>query len=141
MAYQVLAVPVPPLVAPITPRTTSVKAGTMTAILDQAEPAAVPVPRAYGYMRVPPDIPDNKVQRLERRVTNYAETKGPHFAQSTFEFHSGSHKAFDELVAELVRIDARFVVVPSLRQLAQNDFLQSQMLEQPSCTMNVRSSR
>jgi DNA invertase Pin-like site-specific DNA recombinase len=110
----------------------------MTAILDQTEPAGVPLPRAYGYMRVPADVPDDKVQRLERDVIAYAETHGLYFARFFFEFHCGSREAFDELVTELVRTGARYVVVPSLRHLAHNAFLQDQMLEHLSFTARAQ---
>ncbi|MYW90017.1 hypothetical protein G3I59_05135 [Amycolatopsis rubida] len=86
-------------------------------------------PRAYGYMRVPRDVPDDKVKRLETQLVEYSEKSGLHFVRFFFEFNCGSHEAFEELVAELVRTDAHHVVVPSLRHLAQNGLLQDQMLE------------
>lgn len=94
------------------------------AVLDSPTTA----PRAYGYMRVPSDVPDNKVRRLENQLVAYAEKCGLSFVRFFFEFHCGSHEAFDELVEELVRADAHHVVVPSLRHLAQNGLLQDQML-------------
>jgi hypothetical protein len=94
------------------------------AVLDR--PAATP--RAYGYMRVPGDVPDDKVRQLEKQVVEYAESHGLCFAGFFFEFNCGSREAFDELVAELVRVDAHHVIVPSLRHLAHNRLLQDQML-------------
>ncbi|MEU8412646.1 hypothetical protein AB0C24_07670 [Amycolatopsis japonica] len=96
-----------------------------TAVLDS--PATTP--HAYGYMRVPCDVPDNKVRKLENQVVAFAENNGLRFVGFFFEFHCGSREAFDELVAELVRTNAHHVVVPSLRHLAQNALLQDQMLE------------
>ncbi|MFD9888242.1 hypothetical protein ACFWY9_02785 [Amycolatopsis sp. NPDC059027] len=95
------------------------------AVLDSPATA----PRAYGYMRVPCDVPDDKVRKLESQVVTYAENCGLRFVCFFFEFHCGSREAFDELVAELVRTDAHYVVVPSLRHLAQNSLLQDQMLD------------
>ncbi|UUV34556.1 hypothetical protein NQK81_14255 [Amycolatopsis roodepoortensis] len=96
-----------------------------TAVLDR--PATTPP--AYGYMRVPCDVSDEKVRKLENQVVAFAENNGLRFVGFFFEFHCGSREAFDELVAELVRTDAHHVVVPSLRHLAQNGLLQDQMLE------------
>ena len=86
-------------------------------------------PRAFGYMRVPRDVPDKKVRKLEKRLVAYTKTHGLHFVRFFFEFHCGSHEAFEELVAELVHTGAHHVVVPSLRHLAQNGLLQDQMLD------------
>ncbi|MFD9889345.1 hypothetical protein ACFWY9_08390 [Amycolatopsis sp. NPDC059027] len=86
-------------------------------------------PRTYGYMRVPCDVPDEKVRKLENEVIAYAETCGLRFINFFFEFHCGSREAFDDLVAELVRTDSHHVVVPSLRHLAHNALLQDIMLE------------
>lgn len=130
--------PVPLLAALNTATNDQHQAGTMTATLDQAAPAAVPLPRAYGYMRVPCDVPDDKVQQLEHDVVAYAEGNGLHFVQFFFEFHCGSREAFDELVAELVRTGARYVVVPSLRHLAHNRLLQDMMLERLSFAARAR---
>ncbi|GAB3362689.1 recombinase family protein [Amycolatopsis echigonensis] len=86
-------------------------------------------PRAYGYMRVPCDVPDNQVRKLENQLVAYAKTHGLQFVRFFFEFHCGSREAFEELVAELVRTNSHHVVVPSLRHLAQNGLLQDQMLD------------
>lgn len=95
------------------------------AVLDG--PGAAPC--AYGYMRVPGDVPDDKVRKLENQLVAYAENHGLRFVRFFFEFHCGSREAFEELVAELVRADVHHVVVPSLRHLAQNGLLQDQMLD------------
>ncbi|WP_146073774.1 hypothetical protein [Amycolatopsis sp. CA-126428] len=102
----------------------------MTAIIDQPQPLLVKLPRAYGYMRVPCDIPDEKVFRLEQEVRAFAESRGRYLVSFFFEFHCGSHEAFEELVEELVRQDVHCVVVPSLRHLAHHARLQDLMLEQ-----------
>jgi DNA invertase Pin-like site-specific DNA recombinase len=104
------------------------------AVLDR--PAVAP--RAYGYMRVPCDVSDEKIRKLEDQVVAYAEIHGLHFVCFFFEFHCGSREAFDDLVAELIRTDAHHVIVPSLRHLAQNRLLQEQMLEHLSFTARAQ---
>lgn len=104
------------------------------AVLDRPATA----PRAYGYMRVPCDVPDDKVRQLENQVVEYAENCGLRFVSFFFEFHCGSREAFDDLVAELVRADAHHVIVPSLRHLAHNRLLQDQMLNHLSFTARAR---
>jgi|GEM_PF-1749419 len=114
----------------------------MTATLETAIPAEptglVALPRAYGYMRVPCDVPDDRVQALEQAVRRFAHSQGLHFATFFFEFHCGSREAFDDLIAELIRTEARHVVVPSLRHLAHNRLLQEQMLEHLSFTARAQ---
>ena len=105
-----------------------------TAVLDRSAAA----PRAYGYMRVPCDVPDDKVRQLENQVVAYAEKRGLRFAGFFFEFQCGSREAFDDLVAELVRADAHHVIVPSLRHLAHNALLQDQMLDHLSFTARAQ---
>ena len=104
------------------------------AVLD--DPAAAP--RAYGYMRVPCDVPDDKIRRLESQVVAYAEKRGLQFISFFFEFHCGSREAFQDLVTELIRTDAHHVVVPSLRHLAHNELLQDQMLDQLNFTARTQ---
>lgn len=87
------------------------------------------VPLAYGYMRVPAGLPDHNVRGLEQAVIRYAHGLGLHFVNFFFEFHCGARDAFDDLVTELVRVDAQHVVVPSLRHLALNTLLQDAMRE------------
>jgi hypothetical protein len=97
---------------------------------DDEGASLVTAPLAYGYMRVPAEAPDWKVRRLEQSVIRYAGRGGLTFAQFFFEFHCGSREGFDDLVTELVRSEARHVVVPSLRHLAHNAHLQIAMCDQ-----------
>lgn len=124
----------PSLAAPDTATDDQHQGGTMTATLETAVPAEpmgpVALSRAYGYMRVPCDVPDDRVQALEQAVRRYAIRQGLHFATFFFEFHCGSREAFDDLIAELVRTGARHVVVPSLRHLAHSRLLQLALCEQ-----------
>ncbi|WP_146073602.1 hypothetical protein [Amycolatopsis sp. CA-126428] len=104
-----------------------------TSVLDRASV----MPHVYGYMRVPCDVADSKVWELEREVVAYAEKRGFHFVQFFFEFNCGSREAFDELIEELVRVDAHHVVVPSLRHLAHNELLQDLMIDQLCVTAHA----
>lgn len=105
----------------------------VTSALAAAE-SQVSTPRAYGYMRVPIDVPDHKVRTLEQAVIAYTEARGFCFVSFFFEFHCGSREAFYELVTELVRTDSHHVIVPSLNHLASNGFLQDMMLDHLSFT-------
>ena len=87
-------------------------------------------PLAYGYMRVPCDVPDPKVRRLEQALRTRATVCGLELVTFFFEFQCGSHEAFNELVTELGRADAHYVVIPNLRHFAHNPLLQNMMLGQ-----------
>jgi hypothetical protein len=100
-------------------------------------PAVTALPLAYGYMRVPCDVPDEKVRQLEKEVISYAEAQGFHLDRFFFEFACGSREAFDELTDELVRSDVHHVVVPSFRHLAHNELLQDLMMEQLSLSASA----
>lgn len=94
-----------------------------------SSPASSVLPRAYGYMRVPCDVADDKVRRLENRVATYSKSHGLYLACFFSEFNCGSREAFEELISELVHTGVRHVVVPSLRHFSQNAFLQDIMLD------------
>ncbi|VVJ22651.1 Uncharacterised protein [Amycolatopsis camponoti] len=99
-------------------------------------PTEMPVPYgplgevAYGYMRVPCRISDRKVKAMEARMRALADRHGWTLAQIFSEFNCGSHSAFDELLTALESAPSRTVVVPNLRHLAINPFLQDQMILQ-----------
>jgi hypothetical protein len=94
-------------------------------------------PLAYGYMRVPADVPDHRVRRVEQAVTRFAAAQGLYFVSFFFELQCGSREGFDELLTELVRADAHHVVVPSLKHLALNELLQTAMREQLGLEANA----
>jgi hypothetical protein len=85
-------------------------------------------PLAYGYMRVPCDIPDAKVRRMELEIHRFAERQDWCLAAIFYEFICGIHDAFEELVEELQRADAHHVVIPTYRHLARNRVLQNCLL-------------
>lgn len=88
----------------------------------------LPCPLAYGYMRVPCDVPDDKVRRLEQALRAFAALQGLYLVTFFFEFDCGSQEAFGELLTELRRAEAHYVVIPSLRHFAHSVLLQNQML-------------
>lgn len=83
----------------------------------------VTAPLAYGYLRVPGDVPDHEVKALEDQVMDYAGQLGCTFAGFFFEFRSGMATAFNDLIEELRRTRALYVIVPSLRHVAYHRLL------------------
>jgi hypothetical protein len=91
-------------------------------------PEDTPRPLAYGYMRVPCDIPDDKVRRMEYEMRRFAAGKGLCLTAIFSEFVCGAHDAFNDLLVELQRTDAHYVIVPTFRHLARNVMLQNCLL-------------
>ncbi|KDN23143.1 hypothetical protein [Amycolatopsis rifamycinica] len=83
---------------------------------------------AYGYMKVPRDIEDEKVRVMEIRMRAYATDLGLTFSDFFYEFSCGSLTVFDEMIEELVVKGARYVIVPTLRHFARHRLLQEQMI-------------
>jgi DNA invertase Pin-like site-specific DNA recombinase len=104
----------------------------MTALSDRSigtsHQSAALSPLAYGYMRVPSDLPDAKVRRMEHELRRFAERRGWCLATIFSEFTCGQHDAFHELIQELRRAEAHYVVVPTFRHLARNRLLQNSLL-------------
>ncbi|EOD63942.1 hypothetical protein [Amycolatopsis vancoresmycina] len=94
---------------------------------DDKPTALLPAPPAYGYLRVPVDVPDRRARELELAVIRFAESRSLNFVSFFFDSDFGVRGGFTELVAELVRANARHVVVPSLRHLARHARLQDAM--------------
>jgi hypothetical protein len=82
---------------------------------------------AYGYLRVPADMSDHQVCGSEQAVIRFAEVLGLRFVSFFFDCDYGARLGFNELITELMRTDARHVVVPSLRHLAHHLRLQDAM--------------
>jgi hypothetical protein len=95
---------------------------------DDTTPESAPRPLAYGYMRVPCDIPDDKVQRMERELRRSADGKGLFLTAIFSELVCGAHDAFNDLLQELQRTDAHYVIVPTFRHLARSVMLQNCLL-------------
>lgn len=82
-------------------------------------------PLGYGYVRVPPDLPDEDVRCLELGVRALADVYGLRLVGIYSEFQPGYYGVFAELITELRRSGARHVVVPSLDHLSRNPYLQA----------------
>jgi len=104
----------------------------MTIALDARPTATTPddasMPFAYAYMRVPCDISDDKVRRMEHELHRFAERKGLRLVETFYEFTCGSHEAFNDLIVELQRTGSVTVIVPTLRHLARSVMLQNCLL-------------
>lgn len=96
----------------------------MTALLDDEPRLNRLQPLAYGYMRVPCDVPDNRVRKLEDSFRAFASERGLFFVTFFFEFRCSACDALCELITELQRADAHHVVIPSMRHFAHNPLLQ-----------------
>jgi Resolvase, N terminal domain len=89
-------------------------------------------PLIYGYLRVEGDTPDDDVDQVEQQMMRAAEVEGFCYATTFYEYLSGSHAAFLELIETLKRADARHVIVPSLSHLSTHPMLQDHLLERLS---------
>ncbi|MEU0521903.1 recombinase family protein [Streptosporangium sp. NPDC006007] len=94
-------------------------------------------PLIYGYLRAPDETPDDELDRLVSELQRFAEAEGFCYATTFFECQEGSRSAFEELVAELTRAEARHVVVPSLEHLSGHRLLCGQMIERLECVANA----
>lgn len=86
-------------------------------------------PLAYGYMRVPDDIPDHKVRDIELKRKAYAEALGYEYGAVFHEFQCGVFDAWQDLTTGLQRADAHYVIVPSMNHLARNRILVGGLIE------------
>ncbi|MGH3565893.1 MAG: recombinase family protein [Pseudonocardia sp.] len=85
-------------------------------------------PLIYGYLRVPDDLDDHQIRRMERGLRDLAQAEGFCFATTFHEHQPGYQGAFQELTRELQRADAHHVVVPSLGHLSLHPLLRNMML-------------
>ncbi len=72
---------------------------------------------------------DDEVGRIEQQMKRFAEVEEFCYATTFYEYQSGSYSAFDELNEELMRAEARHVVVPSISHISTHPILQSHMVE------------
>jgi hypothetical protein len=85
-------------------------------------------PLVYGYLRICDGESDQDLQRLEQRISDFAKAEGYCFATTFYETDGGCHVAFDELIEELKRTEARDVVVPSMDHISAHPALRCLML-------------
>ncbi len=91
----------------------------------------------YGYMRAPDDVPDDELDRVVSEMRRFAVAEGYCYATTFFEYQDGSRAAFDELITELKRAEARHVVVPSFEHLSGHRLLCGQMIERLESDANA----
>ncbi len=96
-------------------------------------------PLIYGYMRVAAEADDESILQTEIALKDFAEAEGFCYATTFYEYNSGSHAAFTELVRELQRAEAHDVVLPSLDHLSRNSVLRFSMLIQLESQANART--
>jgi DNA invertase Pin-like site-specific DNA recombinase len=85
-------------------------------------------PLAYGYMRVTEDFEDDQIWQMELGLHKLAEAEGFRFVSTFHDDQPGYHGAFNELIEELTRAQARHIVVPSLDHLSAHPLLREIML-------------
>lgn len=88
-------------------------------------------PLIYGYIRVDPEVLDNDIRQLELVLEYRAEAAGYCFATTFHEDNasSSSHlSAFDELIVEIKRSEARHVIAPSTDHFSDHPLLRISML-------------
>lgn len=86
-------------------------------------------PRAYGYMYAPNDLDAAEIDRRADDITRYAESGGYELARTYFEWDARLKPALNELIAELQRTNARYVLVRSLREFSENSAFQEAICE------------
>lgn len=95
-------------------------------------------PLIYGYMRVASEVPDDEFDRIEQQMRRFADAEGFCYAITFFEYQTGSHASFDELVRELQRAEAHDVVVPSMTHISTHPILCSHMVERLELDANAQ---
>ncbi|MFE3141894.1 recombinase family protein [Streptomyces scopuliridis] len=86
-------------------------------------------PPAYGYMRVFSDAADHEAYALEEDMKHFADEYDLQLTAIYHEFVPGSLDAFNELVEVLRSTGAVNVILPSLRDLCENNVLQNALLD------------
>jgi DNA invertase Pin-like site-specific DNA recombinase len=84
-------------------------------------------PLIYGYVRTPADAADQEISRIRYELHAFAYIKGFELGRVFYEC-PGSHDAFAELITELGRSEARHVIVPTIKHLADDEVLLRSML-------------
>ncbi|HEY6422434.1 MAG TPA: recombinase family protein [Pseudonocardiaceae bacterium] len=86
-------------------------------------------PLIYGYLRAPDDVSDDDLDRAVDQMRRFADAEGYCYATTFFEHQEGSRTVFDELIEELMRVEARHVVVPFLEHLSRHRILRNYLVE------------
>lgn len=86
-------------------------------------------PVAYGYLRVPDHIPDDRARDLDLALRDVADESGFRLAGTLVEPVDGAFTVLEELISELRRTTTRLVVVPSLDHLGTHPALRMAVLD------------
>ena len=89
-------------------------------------------PLIYGYVRVEDGSSEDDIQQAEQRMKHLADVEGFSYERTFYEYVSGDHSAFEELIAEIQRVEARAVIVPSYEHLSAHPILFQIMVERLS---------
>jgi hypothetical protein len=74
-------------------------------------------PKAFGYMRLPPDADDRALIYIEDGILRFAEAHGLRLLHTYYE--AGPGISPNRLIRRLIRDDIRHVIVPSLAQITE----------------------
>lgn len=83
---------------------------------------------AYGYVNCA-ETPDHVASEVERELRAWSGSGGVVFVSVFVETQPGAQRAFEELLSEVTRAGARFVVVPGFEHFATHPLLQLQMAD------------
>lgn len=86
-------------------------------------------PDTLGYMYAPNHMSATEVDRRASELTEYARNGGYGLTTVYYEWDAHLKPALTELIAELQRIDGRYVIVRSLQEFSQNSVLQEAICE------------
>jgi DNA invertase Pin-like site-specific DNA recombinase len=86
-------------------------------------------PLIYGYVRVEDGSSEDDIQQAEQRMKHLARAEGFCYERTFYEYVSGDRSAFEELIAEIQRVEARAVIVPSHAHLSAHPILFQIMVE------------
>ncbi len=95
-------------------------------------------PLMYGYLREACEAGDDEVERIERALKSFAGTAGFCYATTFYEYQLGSYAAFEELVVELKRAEAQYVVVPSFQHLSVHPMVCDHLLLRLASGVNAQ---
>jgi hypothetical protein len=81
-------------------------------------------PLTYGYILALDTTPADEIDQLSGAVMAYAAKKGYGFATMFHEWDRRQRPALTELIAEVRRAQAQYVIVPTAKHLGESRILQ-----------------
>ena len=85
-------------------------------------------PLAYGYLRVPDDMPNELARELQQAIKKQAESEGFCLVSAYRENAPCAMRAWGQLVEELKRAQAHTVIVSTGHHLSTNRIMRESML-------------